>query len=101
MLRISEIELNSQVATLRLEGRLVGLLVAEVEGVCEQHLSNGHRLRLDLADLSFADRAGIRLLQGLRTRGVALTNCSPFLNEELKHTVLRSSWQEETERDLR
>ena len=86
MLRISEIELNGDAATLRLEGRAVGTLVAEVESACEQHLSKGHRLRLDLADLSFADRAAIALLQKLRRRGVALTNCSPFLNEELKQT---------------
>jgi hypothetical protein len=91
MLRISEIELDSEVATLRLEGRLIGMMVAEVETICERHLAHGHRLKLDLADLSFADRAAIGLLQGLRNRGVALTNCSPFLNEELKHTVLRSS----------
>lgn len=91
MLRVSEIERDGGNATLRLEGRLVGVLVAEVEVVCEQHLSNGRRLRLDLADLSFADRAAIALLQDLRKRGVALTNCSPFLSEELKHTVLRRS----------
>ncbi|HSE39070.1 MAG TPA: hypothetical protein VLG74_17335 [Blastocatellia bacterium] len=91
MLRVSEIELNGEVATLRLEGRLVGMMVAEMATICEQHLSKGHRLKLDLADLSFADRAAITLLQHLRNRGVSLTNCSPFLNEELKHTVLRSS----------
>lgn len=90
MFRISEIERNGEVGTLRLEGRLVGLLVVELETVCEYHLSNGQRLKLDLADLSFADRAGIALLQSLRARGVALANSSPFLNEELKHTVLRS-----------
>lgn len=90
MLRISEIELTEDAATLRLEGRVVGRLVTEVENACEQHLSKGHRLRLDLGDLAFADRAAIALLQELRRRGVALTNCSPFLNEELKQAVLQS-----------
>lgn len=90
MLRISEIELNGDGATLRLEGRAVGTLVAEVENACEQHLSKGRQLRLDLADLSFADRPAIALLQELRRRGVALTNCSPFLNEELKQAILPS-----------
>jgi ABC-type transporter Mla MlaB component len=90
MLRISEIELNVDGTTLRLEGRLVGTLAAEVETACEKHLSTGRRLRLDLGDLSFADRAAIALLQQLRSRGVALTNCSPFLNGELKQTVFPS-----------
>jgi ABC-type transporter Mla MlaB component len=84
MLRISEIELNGDGATLRLEGRLVGTLAAELETACEKHLSEGHQLMLDLADLAFADRAAIALLQQLRSRGVTLANCSPFLNEELK-----------------
>jgi ABC-type transporter Mla MlaB component len=88
MLRITEIERNGDAATLRLEGRAVGALVAEVENACEWHLSKGHRLKLDLADLSFADRAAIALLQELKRRGVALTNCTPFLNEELKQAVL-------------
>ena len=88
MLRITEIELNQHAATLRLEGRAVGTLVAEVETACEQYLSKGHQLRLDLADLSFADRDAIALLQELIRRGVALTNCSPFLNEELKQDAL-------------
>jgi len=90
MLRISEIEQNGDGATLRLEGRLVGTLAAEVERTCAKHLSKGHRLTLDLGDLSFADRAAIALLQQLRSRGVALTNCSPFLSEELKQTVVPS-----------
>jgi hypothetical protein len=61
-------------------------LVGEVKSACEEHLSKGYRLTLDLADLSFADRDGIALLQELIQRGVALANCSPFLNEELKQS---------------
>jgi ABC-type transporter Mla MlaB component len=91
MLRISEIELIGDAATLRLEGRAVGTLVTEVKNACEKHLSAGHRLRLDLADLSFVDRAAVALLQELRLRGVALMNCSPFLKEELKQAVLRDA----------
>ena len=84
MLRISEIELNEDAATLRLEGRVLKTLVDEVKAACEQHLARGCRLTLDLTDLSFADREGVALLKELMQRGVALANCSPFLNEELK-----------------
>jgi ABC-type transporter Mla MlaB component len=88
MVRISEIELSGEAATLRLEGRVLKALVGEVKSACEEHLLKGYRLTLDLADLSFADREGIALLQELMERGVALTNCSPFLNEELKQNGL-------------
>lgn len=92
MLRISEIELNGDAATLRLEGHVGRTQVGEVKNTCEEHLSKGHRLTLDLADLLFADRAGIALLQELMRRGVALINCSPFLNEELNQAVSPGSW---------
>jgi len=88
MLRISEIELTGEAATLRLEGRILKTMVGEVKSACEQHLSKGYRLTLDVADLSFADRDGIALLQELIQRGVALSNCSPFLIEELKQNGL-------------
>jgi anti-anti-sigma regulatory factor len=90
MLRITEVELTGEAATLRLEGRVVGTLAREVENTCEHHLSKGQRLMLDLSDLSFADRTAVALLQELRGRGVVLTNCSPFLKEELKQAVVPS-----------
>jgi ABC-type transporter Mla MlaB component len=88
MVRISEIEVTGDAATLRLEGRVLKALVDDVKSACEEHLSKGYRLTLDLGDLSFADRDGIALLRELMQRGVALANCSPFLNQELKQEGL-------------
>jgi hypothetical protein len=70
--------------TLRFEGRLVGPWVAEANLVCERLLSETPLLQLDLADLSYLDRAGAMLLLDLRTRGVSLLNGSPFIEEQLK-----------------
>jgi hypothetical protein len=41
-------------------------------------------LFLDLADVSFADVAGIVLLKELRSRGVGLLRTNPFMSEQLK-----------------
>jgi hypothetical protein len=41
-------------------------------------------LSLELADVSFADVAGIGLLKELRTRGVGLLRTNPFMAEQLK-----------------
>jgi len=41
-------------------------------------------LSLELADISFADAAGIALLRELRNRGVDLIRTTPFLAEQLK-----------------
>jgi ABC-type transporter Mla MlaB component len=42
------------------------------------------QLSLDLADVSFADGAGIVLLKELRSRGVGLIRINPFMVEQLK-----------------
>lgn len=39
---------------------------------------------LELADLSFADVAGMVLLKELRSRGVGLLRTNPFMAEHLK-----------------
>ena len=56
-----------------------------VRRTCDLHaLSNGIRLTLDLADVSFADAAGIELLKELRIRLVTLLRPSSLVAEQLK-----------------
>ena len=83
MLKISEPAPN-HVTTLKLEGRLVGPWVIQLRDICEAHLAQQHRVKLDFADVTYADRSGVSLLINLRASGVELVNCSPFLAEELK-----------------
>ena len=83
MLKISEPTAN-HATTLKLEGRLVGPWVNQLRDICETHLAQERRVRLDFSDEAYADRCGVSLLIHLRARGVELVNCSPFLAEELK-----------------
>jgi hypothetical protein len=85
MLRITVVESSSEAARLRVEGRLAGPWVEELRSCCDVHaLSDGIRLTLDLADVSFVDPAGIELLKELRGRCVTLLSPSPFVAEQLK-----------------
>ncbi len=84
MLRISEIGTTRNSVTLGLEGRMTGPWVQEVRDFCERFLGDGQHLSLDLREVSFVDREGVNLFQNLITRGVALTNYSPFIAERLK-----------------
>jgi hypothetical protein len=43
------------------------------------------QLHLELADVSFADAAGIAILKELRDQGVGLSHASPFLTELFKN----------------
>jgi anti-anti-sigma regulatory factor len=83
MLKISEPTAN-HAAILKLEGRLIGPWVSQLRETCEIHLAQEQRLKLDFADVTYADRSGVLLLLNLRANGVELVNCSPFLVEELK-----------------
>ena len=68
-----------------MEGRLTGRWVEELRRTCDLHaLSDGIRLTLDLADVSFADAAGIELLKELRIRSVTLLSPSSLVAEQLK-----------------
>ena len=80
MLRITVVDSSSQAIRLHVEGRLIGRSVEELRQSCDRHvLGPGVQLTLDLADVVFADAAGIDLLKDLRSRNITLLNASPFL----------------------
>ena len=84
MLRISRNEIENGSVTLRLEGKITGPWVDETNRVCEMILANGQHVRMDLAQVRFADRAGVELLESLANRDAVLDNCSPFLQAQLE-----------------
>jgi ABC-type transporter Mla MlaB component len=84
MLKISQAGTPNRSVTLKLEGRVVGPWVAELHQVCDTLLAENRALRLDLTDVTFADAGGVAVLSGLKLRGVTVTNCSPFVAEQLK-----------------
>jgi anti-anti-sigma regulatory factor len=84
-MKITVVESSSKEVRLRVEGRLTGRWVEELRRTCDlQDLSDGIRLTLDLADVSFADAAGVELLRELRIRLVTLLSPSLLVAEQLK-----------------
>lgn len=84
MLKIEIVEPANGSTTIRLEGRVIGPWVAELGRMCEPLLAMGAKLTLDLTDVAFVDRDGVELFGSLRKRQVVLSNCSPFVAEQLK-----------------
>jgi ABC-type transporter Mla MlaB component len=85
MLRITVVESSKIAVTLRVEGRITGPWVEELRTACNVHTSpDDVQVSLELADISFADAAGIALLRELRSRGVSLIRTTRFLAEQLK-----------------
>jgi anti-anti-sigma regulatory factor len=84
VLKISKVEPVNHAVVLRLEGRVVGPWVTELQKSCEEALVGGRSLKLHLADVEFMDTQGVALLLRLRSRGVALLECPPFAAEQLR-----------------
>jgi hypothetical protein len=88
MLRITTVESSKIAVTLRVEGRITGPWVEELRTACNVHtFPDEVQLFLELADISFADAAGVALLRELRNRGVGFIGTTPFLTEQLKNAT--------------
>jgi ABC-type transporter Mla MlaB component len=84
MLRISETQETQETTKVKLEGQMTGPWVAEAKRVCEIQLQAERRLIVDVEEVSFADSTGTALLRELAERGAVVTNCSPFLAQQVK-----------------
>ena len=79
MLKITRIEEDAASITLRLEGRILGRWVAELQRECEKCVARRRNVILDVSGVSFADGPGIRVLEALIGEGIRLTGASLFL----------------------
>lgn len=83
MLRITvQVNTGTQ-ARLRVEGRLIGPWIKELESAVIGSRSAGESVCLDLSGLRFADDEGLDLLRRLVGEKVILERISPFLRELL------------------
>jgi ABC-type transporter Mla MlaB component len=78
MLSVRTIDRPAEV-TLRLEGELMGLEVAELDRVASELLAQRRALSLDLGAVTWVDDQGIALLRGLRAGGAVWQNASTFV----------------------
>jgi hypothetical protein len=83
MLKITRIGGENSALTLKLEGKLLEPWVAEL--LKASTLANGFasRIRLDLADLMYVDKAGAIALKELIGRGYSVSACSGYVAELL------------------
>jgi hypothetical protein len=87
MLKISQTGTPNHSVAFKLEGRIIGPWVEELRRICEPLLAEERSVKLDLAEVSFADNDGVATLNSFKSRGAVLENCSPFVEEQLKGVV--------------
>ena len=82
MLRITRSDQSGAAPSIKLEGKLLEPWVDEVRNLFAA--PDGAPLpRLDLAELTFVDAAGVRLLHELVRHGVHIESCAPYVAELL------------------
>jgi hypothetical protein len=84
VLRITRINPGERPAVLRLEGRLSGPWVPELERVVRLSSDAIMPALLDLGAMSFADPPGVTLLRRLAREGTELRGASPFVARLLR-----------------
>ncbi len=85
MLRITVMAEDSSNVTLRLEGRLAGNWVTELQRECGLWNMDCRKLILDFSEVTFIDGAGARLLHRLRGEGVEIKNVSGLVWELIQN----------------
>lgn len=84
MLKITPDSGTAAGSVLRLEGRIAGPWIVELEHHCARLLDGGRALTLDLSGVSYVEARGVALLRALARRRVALTGTSAFVAVQLE-----------------
>jgi hypothetical protein len=84
MLRITTTDGDQATRIFKLEGKLLGPWVGELESSLSSSLVPPDRVRLDIRGLTFVDAEGARILASLIRDGGRVVACSGFVAELLQ-----------------
>jgi anti-anti-sigma factor len=91
MLRITEISEDDKTVTLRLDGKVTGTRVSELEELCLHYRDEKNKtIVLDFEGVSFMDSNGVKMLEKIKDERVKITSCSPFIRS-LLHNLITSN----------
>lgn len=83
MIRITTTTETSEALTIRIEGRLVGSWTELARRELARTRELGLDVRLDLAELRYADARGVSIIRDLLREGAVITRASGFISELL------------------
>lgn len=79
MLRITQVREDGDTIHLKVEGRVIGDGVSELDRTCEDSLSRNQRIILDMSDVTYIDRHGVDALKRILGNNVQLTDATLLL----------------------
>ena len=77
--------------TVHLHGQFTGEYVPEVEKALAGHGASDHQVTLDLADVTFVDRAAMMFLRGAESGSVAVENTPSYVARWIEQEGRRGS----------
>ena len=90
MLRITEVSTGETEVSLRLEGKLVGTWIPEVERICLYQMNEKKKtVVLDFSSVTFIDKEGVRMLDSIKDEQLKIVNCSPFILSLLDDSMIK------------
>jgi anti-anti-sigma regulatory factor len=92
MLRITETSKDEKTVTLKLDGKMVGALVSDLEELCLHYRNEkGKTVVLDFSGVTFIDNKGLTMLRKIKDNRVIMVNYSLFIETLLDVNKLISS----------
>ena len=89
MLRITEDSRGDEAITLKLEGKLVGMWIPELERICFYNREKKNKtVVLDFSGVTFIHKEGVRMLQRIIDERVHIINCSPFIESLFHRSII-------------
>ena len=80
MLMITKIKHDTESLTLKLDGKIEGMYLHELEGICKCHLAERNLdVTLDFSGVTFIDERGLEMLLKIRDMRLKIVKCSPFI----------------------
>ncbi len=87
---ITTVRENSQSVRVQLYGQFTAEYVPEVEKAFSGRGANDHKVTLDLTNVTFVDRAGMKFLYGAQSRDIAVENIPSYvrrwIEQEAEHS---------------
>lgn len=88
MLRITQVSEDSDQVCLKVEGRVIGDWVDELDRTCGSCLSQSRQITLDMSDVTYIDRQGVETLKRILGKNVRLTGATLLVQALLGRQVL-------------
>lgn len=79
MLRITQVNAERDQVCLKVEGRMIGDWVSELERTCRPYLSQRRHITLDISAVTYIDLHGVETLKRILGKHVRLTGATLFV----------------------